>query len=163
MRASLRLISLLLLLFQLPCIAQEKIVLADSVVVDTVVTDTTKIRQYDLLLEVGTQQLSGICMMKMKSPTEIIGTVINEFGLTAFDFEYNGKKTKLSNLPPFLDKWYIRKVLQADMSFFFSKLPLQLDALKRSRQITFSPDGEVNLINIRFKIKYTFTPIKDEI
>jgi hypothetical protein len=101
-------------------------------------------------------------MMKMKSPTEIIGTVINEFGLTAFDFEYNGKKTKLSNLPPFLDKWYIRKVLQADMSFFFSKLPLQLDALKRSRQITFSPDGEVNLINIRFKIKYTFTPIIEE-
>ena len=162
MRASLRLISLLLLLFQLPCIAQEEIVLADSVVVDTVVTDTTKIRQYDLLLEVGTQQLSGICMMKMKSPTEIIGTVINEFGLTAFDFEYNGKKTKLSNLPQFLDKWYIRKVLQADMSFFFSKLPLQLDALKRSRQITFSPDGEIHLTNIRFKIKYTFTPIIEE-
>ena len=162
MRVYLRLISLLLL-FPLPCLAQEERVLSDSVEVDTVVTDSAEIRQYDLLLEVGTQQLSGICMMKMKSPTEIIGTVINEFGLTAFDFEYNGKKTKLSNLPPFLDKWYIRKVLQADMSFFFSHLLDHKNATKISRQITFSPDGEISLINFRFKIHYTFTPIKDEI
>ena len=162
MRASLRLISLLLLLFQLPFQAQEEIVLTDSEVVDTVVTDTTEIRQYNLLLEAGPHQISGICVMKMVSPTEVIGTVINEFGLTAFDFEYNGKKTKLSNLPPFLDKWYIRKVLQADLSFFLSKLPLQRNVRRRSRQITFSPDGEINMINIRFKIKYTFTPIIEE-
>ena len=153
----------LLLLFPLPCLAQEERVLSDSVEVDTVVTDSAEIRQYDLLLEVGPQQLSGIFLIQMKSPTEIIGTVINEFGLTAFDFVYNGKKTKLSNLPPFLDKWYIRKVLQADMSFFFSNLPKQKDASKPSRQITFSPDGEINMTNFRFKIKYTFTPIKDEI
>ena len=152
-----------MLLFQLPCQAQEEMVLNDSVVVDTIAADTTEIRQYDLLLEVGPQQLSGIFMMKVISPTEIIGTIINEFGLTAFDFEYNGKKTKLSNLPPFLDKWYIRKVLQGDMSFFFSNLPKQKNVWKINRQITFSPDGEINMLNIRFKIKYTFTPIKDEI
>ena len=152
----------MLLLFQLPCQAQEEIVLTDSEVVDTVVTDITEIRQYNLLLEAGPHQISGICVMKMVSPTEVIGTVINEFGLTAFDFEYNGKKTKLSNLPPFLDKWYIRKVLQADLSFFLSKLPLQRNVRRRSRQITFSPDGEINMINIRFKIKYTFTPIIEE-
>ena len=152
MRVYLRLISLLLL-FPLPCLAQEEMVLSDSVEVDTVVTDSAEIRQYDLLLEVGPQQLSGIFMVQMKSPTEIIGTVINEFGLTAFDFVYNGKKTKLSNLP----------VLQADMSFFFSHLLDHKNATKISRQITFSPDGEISLINFRFKIHYTFTPIKDEI
>lgn len=150
MRASLRLISLLLLLFQLPCLAQDE------------VTDSAEIRQYNLLLQMGPHQISGICVMKMTSPTEVIGTVINEFGLTAFDFEYNGKKTKLSNLPPFLDKWYIRKVLRADLSFFFSNLPLQRNVRKSSRQITFSPDGEINLKNIRFKIEYTFTPILEE-
>ena len=151
MKASLRLISLLLLLFQLPCLAQEEVL------------DTAEIRQYNLLLQAGPHQISGICVMKMISPTEVIGTVINEFGLTAFDFVYNGKKTKLSNLPPFLDKWYIRKVLQADMSFFFSHFLDHKNATKISRQITFSPDGEINLTNIRYKIKYTFTPIKDEI
>ena len=161
MRAYLRLISLLLL-FQLPCQAQEETVLTDSVGVDTVVTDTAEIRQYNLLLEAGPHQISGICVMKMTSPTEVIGTVINEFGLTAFDFEYNGKKARLSNLPPFLDKWYIRKVLQADMSFFFSNLPKQKNVRKISRLMTFSPDGEIYMTNIRFKIKYTFTPIIEE-
>ena len=135
MRAYLRLISLLLLFFQLPCLAQEEIVLTDSVVVDTVVTDTAEVRQYNLLLEAGPHQISGVCLMKMVSPTEVIGTVINEFGLTAFDFEYNGKKTKLSNLPPFLDKWYIRKVLQGDMSFFFSNLPNIYSNYRRMRLI----------------------------
>ncbi len=161
MRAYLRLISLLLL-FQLPCQAQEETVLTDSVGVDTVVTDTAEIRQYNLLLEAGPHQISGICVMKMTSPTEVIGTVINEFGLTAFDFKYNGKKARLSNLPPFLDKWYIRKVLQADMSFFFSNLPKQKNVRKISRLMTFSPDGEIHMTNIRFKIKYTFTPIIEE-
>ena len=151
MRAYLRLISLLLLFFQLPCLAQEE-----------EVVDSAEIRQYNLLLEAGPHQISGVCLMKMVSPTEVIGTVINEFGLTAFDFEYNGKKTKLSNLPPFLDKWYIRKVLQGDMSFFFSNLPKQKDVWKISRKITFSPDGEIHLTNIRFKIKYSFTPIIEE-
>ena len=126
--------------------------LTDSVGVDTVVTDTAEIRQYNLLLEAGPHQISGICVMKMTSPTEVIGTVINEFGLTAFDFEYNGKKARLSNLPPFLDKWYIRKVLQADMSFFFSNLPKQKNVRKISRLMTFSPDGEIHMTNIRFKI-----------
>ena len=153
MRAYLRLISLLLL-FQLPCQAQEETVLTDSVGVDTVVTDTAEIRQYNLLLEAGPHQISGICVMKMTSPTEVIGTVINEFGLTAFDFEYNGKKARL--------KWYIRKVLQADMSFFFSNLPKQKNVRKISRLMTFSPDGEIHMTNIRFKIKYTFTPIIEE-
>ena len=162
MRAYLRLISLLLLLFQLPCLAQEEIVLTDSVVVDTIAADTAEIRQYNLLLQAGPHQISGICVMKMTSPSEVIGTVINEFGLTAFDFEYRRGKTKLSNLPPFLDKWYIRMVLKSDLSFFFSNLPKQRNVRKISKQITFSPDGEINLINIRYKIKYTFTPIIEE-
>jgi hypothetical protein len=53
-------------------------------------------------------------------------------------------------------------VLQGDMSFFFSNLPKQKDVRKISRQITFSPDGEINMLNIRFKIKYSFTPIIEE-
>jgi hypothetical protein len=167
MRASLKLISLLLLLFQLPCLAQEEIVLTDSVVVDTLVVDTVaadtaEIRQYNLLLQVRRDEISGICVMKMISETEVIGTVINEFGLTAFDFEYKEGETQLSNLPPILDKWYIRRILQEDLSFFFSNLPLRQDKRKRGREITFSPDGEITLENNRFRIKYTFTPIIEE-
>ena len=104
MKAYLRLISLLLLFCQLPCQA------------DSIATDSASIRQYNLLLQVRGNDLSGICVMKMVSPTEMVGTVINEFGLTAFDFEYKEGKTKLSNLPPFLDKWYIRKILRKNLT-----------------------------------------------
>ena len=150
MKAYLRLISLLLLFCQLPCLA------------DSIATDSAAIRQYNLLLQVRGNDLSGICVMKMVSPTEMVGTVINEFGLTAFDFEYKEGKTKLSNLPPFLDKWYIRKILRKDLSFFFANFLLQQNTKKRSRELIFSPDGEIILTNDRFKIKYTFTPIIDK-
>ena len=150
MKAYLRLISLLLLFYQLPCQA------------DSIATDSAAIRQYNLLLQVRGNDLSGICVMKMVSPTEMVGTVINEFGLTAFDFEYKEGKTKLSNLPPFLDKWYIRKILRKDLSFFFANFLLQQNTKKRSRELIFSPDGEIILTNDRFKIKYTFTPIIEE-
>jgi hypothetical protein len=150
MKAYLRLISLLLLFCQLPCQA------------DSIATDSASIRQYNLLLQVRGNDLSGICVMKMVSPTEMVGTVINEFGLTAFDFEYKEGKTRLSNLPPFLDKWYIRKILRKDLSFFFANFLLQQNTKKRSRELIFSPDGEIILTNDRFKIKYTFTPIIDK-
>lgn len=150
MKAYLRLISLLLLFCQLPCQA------------DSIATDSASIRQYNLLLQVRGNDLSGICVMKMVSPTEMVGTVINEFGLTAFDFEYKEGKTKLSNLPPFLDKWYIRKILRKDLSFFFANFLLQQNTKKHSRELIFSPDGEIILTNDRFKIKYTFTPIIEE-
>lgn len=150
MKAYLRLISLLLLFCQLPCQA------------DSIATDSASIRQYNLLLQVRGNDLSGICVMKMVSPTEMVGTVINEFGLTAFDFEYKEGKTKLSNLPPFLDKWYIRKILRKDLSFFFANFLLQQNTKKHSRELIFSPDGEIILTNDRFKIKYTFTPIIDK-
>ena len=150
MKAYLRLISLLLLFCQLPCQA------------DSIATDSAAIRQYNLLLQVRGNDLSGICVMKMVSPTEMVGTVINEFGLTAFDFDYKEGKTKLSNLPPFLDKWYIRKILRKDLSFFFANFLLQQNTKKRSRELIFSPDGEIILTNDRFKIKYTFTPIIDK-
>ena len=150
MKAYLRLISLLLLFCQLPCQA------------DSIATDSAAIRQYNLLLQVRGNDLSGICVMKMVSPTEMVGIVINEFGLTAFDFEYKEGKTKLSNLPPFLDKWDIRKILRKDLSFFFANFLLQQNTKKRSRELIFSPDGEIILTNDRFKIKYTFTPIIDK-
>ena len=153
---------MLLLLGQLPCLAQEAIEVTDKIATYSVVADSTKIKQYSLLLQVRHDEISGICLMKMISEKEVIGTVINEFGLTAFDFDYKDGKTQLSNLPPILDKWYIRRILKKDLSFFFSYLLLGKDLRKSSRQISFSPDGEITLVNLRFKIKYKFTPINEE-
>ena len=137
-------------------------VVSQAEISDSVSTDSVEIKQYNMSLQVKDQELTGIFVMKYISPSEIVGTLINEFGLTAFDFEYHEGRTKLSNLPPFLDRWFIRKILQNDLSFFFKNLHRGQDFKKRSRKITFSPEGEITLINRRFLLHYTFIPIIDQ-
>lgn len=159
MKACLRLISVFLLLCPLPCLADT---VSQEEMTDSVITDSVEIKQYNFLLQVKNQEVTGICVMKFISLSEVLGTVINEFGFTAFDFEYKDGKTKLSNLPPILDRWYIRRVLQGDFSFLIKNLPNQQTIKKRSRLLTFSPEGEMTLVNRRFALTYTFTPIIDE-
>ena len=159
MRTSLRLISLFLLFCPLSCLAS---VVSQEEISDSVSTDSVEIKQYNFSLQVKNQEVTGICVTQFISLTEAFGTVMNEFGLTILDFEYKEGKTKLSNLPSMLDRWLIRRILQNDFSFFFKNLPSGQDFKKRSRQITFSPEGEITLLNKRFQLKYTFTPIIDE-
>ena len=159
MRTYLRLISLFILLCPLSGSAN---VVSQEEMSDSVLTDSVEIKQYNFSLQVKDQEVTGICVTKFISQTEAVGTVMNEFGLTILDFEYKDGKTKLSNLPPMLDRWFVRRILQNDFSFFFMHLPSGQDFKKRSRRITFSPEGEVTLLNKRFKLKYTFTPIIDE-
>ena len=159
MRTYLRLISLFILLCPLSGSAN---VVSQEEMSDSVLTDSVEIKQYNFSLQVKDQEVTGICVTKFILQTEAVGTVMNEFGLTILDFEYKDGKTKLSNLPPMLDRWFVRRILQNDFSFFFKYLPSGQDFKKRSRRITFSPEGEVTLLNKRFKLKYTFTPIIDE-
>ena len=159
MRACLRLISLLLLFFPQPSLASK---IAQTEIADSVVTDSVEIRQFNLLLQVRGEELSGIFVMQLMPQEKVIGTLINEFGMTAFDFEYNDGDTDLSNLPAFLDHWFIRRILEGDLSFFFSHLRMQQNVEKRSRLLTFLSNGDIILWNKKFKIKYTFTPIIEE-
>lgn len=159
MRTYLRLISLFLLLCPLSGSANA---VSQEEMSDSVLTDSVEIKQYNFSLQVKDQEVTGICVTRFISQTEAVGTVMNEFGLTILDFEYKDGKTKLSNLPPMLDRWFVRRILQNDFSFFFKHLPSGQDFKKRSRRITFSPEGEVTLLNKRFKLTYTFTPIIDE-
>ncbi len=138
MRNCLRLISLLLLLCQTPCMAQE----------------------YNLLMQVRGQEITGICVMNTSPENEVVGTVINEFGVKAFDFTYADGKTKVLNVVAMLDKWYIRKVLKKDLTFILSNMPEGKDTVKKKRRISFLPDGSIDMMNSRFNIHYTFTPIK---
>ena len=159
MRAFLRSISIFLLLCPLPSLASA---VSQEEITDSVAADSLEIRQFNMSLQVKDQELTGIFVMKYLSPTEIVGTLINEFGLTAYDFEYKDGKTRLSNLPEFLDRWFIRKILQNELSFLFKNLQRGQDFKKRSRKITFSPEGEITLINRRFLLHYTFIPIIDQ-
>ncbi len=119
-------------------------------------------QQYNLLMQVRGHDITSICVMDTQPDGSIMGTVVSEFGVKAFDFTYANGKSKVLNVISFLDKWYIRKVLRKDLAFILSNLPEGQDNAKKSRKITFSPDGHIDVVNDKYKIHYTFTPMKSE-
>lgn len=156
MKRCLPLISLLLLLFQTPClsndICQHEVMTADSAMT----------YEYHLTMQVRGHEITGICMMSQSADHGIMGTVISEFGMKAFDFIYDNGKVQLLNIVAFLDKWYIRKVLKKDLAFILSQIDKGVDFEKKPRKILFKPNGEVEVINSRYKIYYSFTPMISE-
>lgn len=147
MRNSLRLISLLLLfLAARPCLAQEA---SDSVVS----------KEYNLLMQVRGNEISNICVMKTEPDGSIVGTVVSQFGIKAFDFTYSQGKVQVLNLIAMLDKWYIRKVLRKDLTFILQNLPEGKDVVKKKRKMTFLPNGDIDVVNEKYKIRYLFSGI----
>ena len=118
MRNCLPLISLFLLLWLQPCVAQ---------------------REYHLLMQVKGQEVTGICVIDSVADGGLVGTVINEFGAKAFDFTYNNKgKVKVLNVVAFLDKWYIRRVLRRDLAKILPTLPKDEESCYKRRWITYT-------------------------
>ena len=56
-------------------------------------------REYAVALGFGEARLSGICVVKYMEG-EVVGSLLNEFGIRAFDFRYDPKRgrVRLSNL-----------------------------------------------------------------
>ena len=131
MRNCLLFVSLLLLLCQ-SALAQET---GDSVVS----------REYNLLMQVKGQELTSICMMNVSPDGSMVGTVVNEMGMKAFDFTFDRGKAKVLNVVAFLNKWYIRKVLRKDLAYILPRLELEKESHFERRWIT-----------------YTFTPMNHE-
>ena len=140
MKRCLLFINLLLFLFQTPCLSKD----------------------YQLRMQVRGHDITGICMMDKSADDGIVGTVVNEFGMKAFDFIYDNKKVQLLNIVAFLDKWYIRKVLRKDLAFILSQMEQGVDFEKKPRRIQFKSNGEIEAVNSRYKIYYTFTPMISE-
>lgn len=151
MNACLRLISLTVLLWAavVPASAAALTVGSDSLT-------RTAVR-----IERGRMSVTGLCLMK-RTGDSICGTVVNEFGIKAFDFVVvEGKKrATLQNVVAFLDKWYIRKTLAADFGFLFSAD--LTDGKAETRRRALSSDGQTTVLrNKRRNITYTFTHLKE--
>jgi hypothetical protein len=130
--------------------------------------DSAMTYEYHLTMQVRGHEITGICMMNQSTDHGIMGTVISEFGMKAFDFIYDNGKVQLLNIVAFLDKWYIRKVLKKDLAFILSQMDEcgmwnvecgMRNVEKKPRKILFKPNGEVEVINSRYKIYYSFTPM----
>jgi hypothetical protein len=87
-------------------------------------------------------EITGICVMNISSNGDIVGTIVNEFGIKAFDFIYNQKKVKILNVISPLDKWFIRNILRRDFRYILSDLKrLDMGATieRKSRKYLFTP------------------------
>ena len=106
MRRCLLLINLLALLSVLPCHAQETA--GDSVVGS----------EYTFFMQARGQEITGICMVSQSPDGQTTGTIVNEFGVKAFDFMIDNGKVKIINVIKPLDRWYIRKALKKEYPDF---------------------------------------------
>ena len=108
---------------------------------------------YESEVSFGKVSFSGICTVE-ENEGSITGVFVNEFGITAFSFEYNksAKRVKLLNIIDFLDKWYIRKTLRKDLKAIAPELA------DPSTPIF----GEIEYTNLRRKIEYRFKLLTKE-
>ena len=117
----------------------------------------TESKEYNLLMEVRGQEITAICMMNIEDDGSVVGTVVNEMGVKAFDFTYANGKAKVINVLGPLNKWYIRMVLRKDFSFILSNIDGGQNVVQKKRSMTFTPEGDIVVRNDKFNIHYIFT------
>ena len=117
----------------------------------------TESKEYNLLMEVRGQEITAICMMNIEDDGSVVGTVVNEMGVKAFDFTYANGKAKVINVLGPLNKWYIRMVLRKDFSFILSNIDGGQNVVQKKRSMTFTPEDDIVVRNDKFNIQYIFT------
>ena len=147
MRRCFLLINLLTLLCLLPCRTQEAA--GDSIVGS----------EYTFFMQARGQEITGICMVSQSPDGQTTGTIVNEFGVKAFDFIIDNGKVRIINVIKPLNRWYIRKVLRKDFGFAFQHIRQGKDITVGKRRITFRENGDIAIDNDKHKIHYVFIPI----
>lgn len=100
-------------------------------------------------------ELTGVLIVK-HAGGEWRGSLINEFGIKAFDF-IAGKKCRLLNTLPLLNKWYVRRTIESDLSFLFRAA--QGGEAVKGKRLTPQAGGAFRLQNERRKVEYFFQPL----
>lgn len=77
--------------------------------------------RYTVAITFKTASFSGICVVK-NIGTQIAGTIVNEFGIRAFDFTMNRdrRRVKLLAVMKPIDKCLIRKAIARDLKRLFN-------------------------------------------
>ena len=114
-------------------------------------------QKYSVSIDMDRAHITGICVLRDKGD-EVVGSLIHEFGIKAFDFGYDKRKdkTKLKNVIKMLNKWYIKKVLCTDLSVLFREKNNSKQLRKRRLSCE---DAIVELENIKYNITYKFQSI----
>ncbi len=86
----------------------------DSLPVTTAGTD-----RYRVEIGVRGVTLSGIIMVKCGGG-EWRGTLVNEFGIRAFDFDLSALRSRLYNVTGIFDRRYVRRTIEGDLQSLFA-------------------------------------------
>ena len=135
-----------------------------------------QLNRYQVSIQVSGNHITGICYLK-KSDDAWQGTLMNEFGVKAFDFIVTPKKCELLHTVSFLNKWYIRRTIAADLYFLFEidnpdvsfqkKTVRSMDdrdgsltiRYQKKKSVTRMPDNKLELRNIKRSIVYSLNVI----
>ena len=136
--------------------------------------DTENINRYQVSIQVRGNNITGMCMLR-KSDEGWRGTLINEFGVKAFDFIVTPKKSELLNTIAMMNKWYIRRTIADDLHFLFEidnpsasfqtkttrieQAGALTVSIKKKKSVTRSPDNSITLNNLKRKIVYALNKI----
>lgn len=118
-----------------------------------------QLQRYSFQIETQKAFISGL-LLANEDAGVINGSMINEFGVSAIDFNYIKKKQKVNllNVVSFLNKWYIKMVLKKDLEFCLHILYNTPFNSKNSYEVVRKGDA-VSIINHKRNLKYTFTPL----
>jgi hypothetical protein len=119
--------------------------------------DTTNVSKYRVLIKTKQAEISGIMVLKYIDK-EWRGSLVNEFGIKAFDFVAPQGKCKLQNTISFLDKWYIRKTVEADFAFLL--WDVAAGKTVKGKSLEQLPAGGFILKNEQRDIEYSFQHIE---
>ena len=101
--------------------------------------------RYSVQIDVKKAYISGICGM-LFDEGKLKASVVNEFGFSAMDFEYDTQKDKVKiiNIVKKLDHWYIKRVLKRDLRILIHNLK----------------QGIYKHENTKYEITYNFQPLQ---
>lgn len=115
--------------------------------------------KYSVCISFRGTPITGLCIVR-GNDDEVIGSVINEFGIKAFDFVFSKDKgkTRLHNVIKMMNKWYVKKVVRADLS---TLLRSKNSEKQMKRRTILKDNGILTLNNNKYNITYKFIPIND--
>lgn len=149
-RVSLLFLSVLCSIFV--CIANEPMSEVDTL--------STNRSIFEIEMEKG--HISGILITKDYND-RIVGTMINEFGVSALSFIYDKNKDtiKLQDVMSMLNKWYIKRVLKSDLNYCIHVL-YDIPYKSSKVHIISKKNDKTTVTNTKRKIAYSFQPISFE-
>lgn len=120
-----------------------------------------QLQRYTFQIETSKGGVSGI-LLANSSGQAIMGSMVNEFGVSAIDFSYSTAKNKIKLLRviSFLNKWYIKKVLANDIRYCIHEL-YGTPYKKKHSYVVERQGSTVSVFNKKRNIRYTFTPLEN--